>query len=144
MLANVINRASSLPVKTAEEGESIRSGNVYLAPPNFHLQITNEKTVHLSSTERIAYQRPSADVLFKSMADAYDGRLVAIVLTGMGSDGSAGIQAVKEAGGYVIAQDELTSAFFSMPRSAIQTGDVDEILPLNSISRHLVSIVCEN
>jgi two-component system chemotaxis response regulator CheB len=141
LLPLVIGRMCQLRVKNAENGEAIHSGCVYLAPPNHHMLISDQKTIVLTESERVAFSRPSADLLFKSMADVYGQKLIAIVLTGMGKDGTAGIQAVKEAGGYVIAQDELTSAFFSMPHSAIATGDVDLVLPLEKICARVMELV---
>ena len=85
--------------------------------------------------------RPSADLLFESVAGSYKDRAIAVVLTGTGSDGKMGVQAIKKMGGTVIAQDEATSEFFGMPGGAIQTGNVDFILSLSEIARALVTLV---
>lgn len=85
--------------------------------------------------------RPSADLLFESVAASFKDRAIAVVLTGTGSDGSMGVQAIKKMGGTVIAQDEKTSELFGMSQAAIRTGAVDFILPLNEIPSALVSLV---
>ena len=87
--------------------------------------------------------RPSADLLFESVAASYQDRAIAVVLTGTGVDGSLGAQAIKQMGGTVIAQDEATSEFFGMPEATIKTGQVDFILPLGEIAHALVSLVSE-
>lgn len=88
----------------------------------------------------IHFLRPSADLLFDSAAGTYGSRVIAVVLTGTGSDGTMGVRAVKESGGTVIAQDEKTSQFFGMPGSAIKTGCVDFVLPLEEIPDALLSL----
>ncbi len=87
------------------------------------------------------FVRPSADLLFESVAASYKDRAIAVVLTGTGSDGVMGVQAIKKMGGTVIAQDVRTSEFFGMPGAAIQTGSVDFILPLEEIAAVLVKLV---
>jgi two-component system chemotaxis response regulator CheB len=84
--------------------------------------------------------RPSADVLFRSMAEVVGSRCVAVVMTGMGEDGAAGASAIHEAGGYTLAQDEASSVVFGMPKAAIERGVVDKVLPLSKISNYLNSL----
>jgi two-component system chemotaxis response regulator CheB len=97
--------------------------------------------VSLSQLELVHFVRPSADLLFESVAASYKDRAIAVVLTGTGSDGVMGIQAIKKMGGTVIAQDQQTSEFFGMPGAAIQSGNVDFILPLDEIGAALVTLV---
>ena len=87
------------------------------------------------------FVRPSADLLFESVAGSFKSRAIAVVLTGTGSDGSMGVQAIKKMGGTVVTQDEGTSEFFGMPSAAIQTGRVDFVLPLNEIGQALTTLV---
>jgi two-component system, chemotaxis family, protein-glutamate methylesterase/glutaminase len=85
--------------------------------------------------------RPSADLLFESVAASYKERAIAVVLSGTGSDGSMGVKAIKKMGGTVIVQDEKSSEFFGMPGAALQTGSVDFILPLDEIPSALLTLV---
>jgi two-component system chemotaxis response regulator CheB len=89
----------------------------------------------------VHFLRPSADLLFESVAASFKDRVIAVVLTGTGSDGATGVKAIKKMGGTVIVQDEKTAEFFGMPGAAIQTGQTDFILPLDEIASALVSLV---
>lgn len=97
-----------------------------------------ENRLTLNKAHPVGGHRPSADVLFTSVAEEYRRNSIGVILTGMGSDGARGIVAIKDAGGKAIAQDERSSVVFGMPKAAIQTGVVDEILPLESISDGIV------
>jgi two-component system chemotaxis response regulator CheB len=89
----------------------------------------------------VHFVRPSADLLFESVAASYKERAIAVVLSGTGSDGSTGVKAIKKMGGTVIVQDEKSSQFFGMPGAALQTGSVDFILPLDEIPSALLTLV---
>lgn len=141
MMAEILSRISALPVKQAEEGESVERGTIYVAPPDRHLLVTSEHTLNLSQSELVHFLRPSADLLFESVAAIYKEKAIAVVLTGTGNDGAQGVHAIKKMGGTVIAQDENTCHSFGMPRAAIKTGNVDLILPLEQIAEALVSLV---
>jgi two-component system chemotaxis response regulator CheB len=141
LMAKILSGRTSLLVKEAQAGERLEKGTVYIAPPDNHLLITADGTISLSRSELVHFVRPSADLLFESVAGSYKERAIAVVLTGSGSDGSMGIRAIKEMGGTVIAQDEATAEFFGMPGAAIQSGSVDFVLPLKEISSALVTLV---
>ncbi|MDM9379370.1 chemotaxis protein CheB [Chlorogloeopsis sp. ULAP01] len=141
MLADIFSRCCSLVVKEAHTGDILQSGTVYIAPPDQHLLINLDGTLSLAHTQKVRYVRPAADVLFKSAATSFHEGVIAVVLTGKDSDGAAGVQAVKEMGGIVIAQDRASSEFFSMPDAAISTGVVDYILPLDAIAATLLNLV---
>jgi two-component system chemotaxis response regulator CheB len=130
-----------LQVKEAEEGDRLQPATVFIAPPDHHLLINPDGTLSLSHSELVHFVRPSADLLFESMAATFKDRAIAVVLTGMGSDGSLGLTAVKKMNGTVIAQDQASSEFFGMPHAAIHTGKVDFILPLGEIAPALVALV---
>jgi two-component system chemotaxis response regulator CheB len=134
LLAGILGRATPLLVKEAQEGEGFRPGVVYLAPPDRHLLVNANGTLTLTRTELVHFVRPSADLLFESLAASVRQRALAIVLTGTGSDGAMGLRAIKRTGGTTIAQDEATSEFFGMPEAAIRAGVVDMILPLDKIA----------
>ncbi|GAA2436604.1 hypothetical protein GCM10010388_26300 [Streptomyces mauvecolor] len=137
----MLARRMSLPVKLAEDGEHAEPGVVYVAPPDRHLLVGPEGTLSLSRSELVHFLRPSADLLFESVAGAYGPRAIACVLTGTGSDGAMGVDAVKSRGGTVIAQDPATAEFKGMPEAAVGTGAVDFVLPLEEIATVIRGLV---
>ena len=141
LMPQIFGRRSHLPVDSAIEGMEVQPGHVYLAPPDRHLLINRDSTISLTQTELVNFVRPSADLLFESVAAAYGERAIAVVLTGAGKDGSMGVSAIKKRGGTVIVQDEATSEFFGMPSAAIRTGTVDFVLSLDEIPSALVTLV---
>ncbi len=141
LMADILNRRTPLQVKQAEDGDLLKPATIYIAPPNRHLLVNKNKTLSLSQSELVHFVRPSADLLFESVAASFQERAIAVVLTGTGSDGNMGVKAIKQMGGTVIAQDEKTSEFFGMPGAAIATGSVDFILPLREIPSALISLV---
>jgi two-component system chemotaxis response regulator CheB len=140
LLPMVLGRSSPLPVRRVEPGETILPGTVYVAPADAHLVVSQDRRFELIDGRRIRHVFSSANPLFSTAADVL-GPVIGVVLTGMGRDGTDGVQAVKQAGGIVIAQDEATSEWFSMPRSAIDTGVVDYVLPLDRIGAKLVGLL---
>ena len=141
LMAGILSRRTVLAVKEAEDGEKLERGTVYIAPPNKHLLVNPDTTLSLAQTELVHFVRPSADLLFESVAASFKERAIALVLSGTGSDGSMGVQAIKKMGGTVLAQDEGSSEFFGMPNAAIQTGSVDFVLSLNEIAGALITLV---
>jgi two-component system, chemotaxis family, protein-glutamate methylesterase/glutaminase len=144
LMADILSRRTALQVKQAEEGDRISPATVYIAPPNRHLLANPDGTLSLTQSELVHFVRPSADLLFDSVAASYKDRAIAVVLSGTGNDGVMGVQAIAKMGGTVIAQDEETSEFFGMPNAAIQTGSVNFILPLAEVASALVSLVMQN
>ncbi len=140
-MPQVIGRQSPLSVMHGEEGMQVERDHVYLAPPDRHLLIKRKGTLTLADTELVNFVRPSADLLFESVAAAYGERAIAVVLTGSGHDGALGVTAIKQRGGTVVAQDESSSEFFGMPSAAIKTGAVDFVLPLEDIAPKLVMLM---
>jgi len=136
-----VEKVSDLPIIPAQHGQPLRPGTLFLAPPARHLLITPNASFYLSQTPPLHFVRPSADLLFESLAGSYGKRAIAVILTGAGTDGSIGVKSVKAAGGTVIAQDQATAKYFSMPKAAIETGCVDHVLPLQQIAPTLVSLV---
>jgi two-component system chemotaxis response regulator CheB len=130
--------ACSLPVQVAVHGMALRPGTVYVAPDDRHLGVRSGMAL-LDHEPPIGGFQPSGTYLFASVAKVYGSSVIAVILTGMGADGTAGLRAVKQAGGRVIAQDEDTSVVFGMPASAIAEGMADEIVPLRNIAGRLVS-----
>lgn len=140
-MAAILSRRTSLQVQQAQEGDRLKPGTIYIAPPNYHLLVNPDRTLSLNQSEVVHFVRPSADSLFESVAHSYKNRAIAVVLTGTGQDGSTGVQTVKAMGGKVIVQDQETCEFFGMPGAAIETGVVDFVLPLSKISSALIALV---
>ena len=141
LMADILNRRTRLEVKQAEDGDHLAPGRVYIAPPNRHLLLNGDGSLSLTQTELVHFVRPSADLLFESVAAGYKDRAIAVVLSGSGGDGSMGVKAIKKMGGTVLAQDQRTSEFFGMPGAAIDSGNVDFVLPLEEIAPALVTLV---
>jgi len=141
LMPQIIGRRCRLPVVAAVDRMELERGHVYLAPPDRHLLVNGDGTVSLTETELVNFVRPSADLLFESVAAAYGERAIAVVLTGTGHDGSLGVTAIKKRHGTVIAQDEQSSQFFGMPSAAIKTGAVDFVLSLEEMPMALVTLV---
>ena len=139
-MADILSRRTPLRVKQAEEGEQVSPATVYIAPLNRHLLVNPDGTLSLTQSKWCIFLRPSADLLFESVAASYGERAIAVVLTGTGSDGAMGVQAIKKMGGTVIAQDEATAEFL-VPSAAIHSGSVDFVLPLDEIATALVTLV---
>lgn len=134
VLAEVLGRRTDLRVKLAEAEEVALPGTVYLAPPDRHLLVGSGGVLTLTSTELVHFVRPSADLLFESVAGAYGPEAIACVITGTGRDGAMGVDAVKSRGGTVIVQDPASAEFPGMPKAAMDTGAVDFVLPLGEIA----------
>ncbi|MGW8380469.1 chemotaxis protein CheB [Streptomyces sp. ODS28] len=141
VIAEILARRTRLPVKLAEQGDVAQPGAVYVAPPDRHLLVGADGTLSLSDSELVHFLRPSADLLFESVAGAYGARAIGCVLTGTGSDGAMGVEAIKSRGGTVIVQDPETAEFRGMPDSAVGTGSVDFVLPLEEIASVIRGLV---
>lgn len=139
-LAAILERRSHFRVKEAEDQDRLSCGIAFVAPPDAHLVVDPDGVLSLSHLPPVHHVRPSADQLFRSIAQSFGSRAVAVVLTGMGFDGASAAQVVRHSGGTVIVQDESTSEFFGMPRAAIAAGDVDRILPLKDIPAALTAL----
>ena len=138
--AERLDRSSQFTVKEAKDGDPVVPGMVLIAPGgrNMIFQETNgaviARVVEPSPQDRYI---PSVDVMLTSLADIYGSRLLAVVLTGMGNDGSKGVRAVKKGGGEILAESEESAVVFGMPREAIATGVVDKVVPLSRMAREI-------
>jgi two-component system chemotaxis response regulator CheB len=141
LMAEILGKRTTLEVRQAQEGDPVRSGAVYIAPPDHHLLVNGDGTLSLSRSELVHFVRPSADLLFESVAASYQERAIAVVLTGTGSDGNMGIAAIKKLGGTTIAQDEKSAEYSGMPAAAIATKCVDFVLALDEIAAALITLV---
>lgn len=138
--ADRLNSLSELEVKEAANGESLVPGVVYIAPGGYHLKVKNRKII-IDDSEQVNNHKPSVDVLFNAVEKEFGASALALILTGMGSDGAKGLASIKDSGGYTVAQDEESSVIFGMPGSAIKTGKVDRIIPLDKISQFICDFI---
>jgi two-component system chemotaxis response regulator CheB len=135
--ASRLNNLSRMRVKEARDGDRILTGQVLLAPGDFHMQVVRsgaQDTVRVFMAPPVNRFRPSVDVLFNSCAEQLGCNCVGVILTGMGNDGARGMRALHDAGGATFAQNEATSVVFGMPKEAIAHGGVDQVLPLDRIA----------
>ena len=139
-LAEILGKHAALAVSQARGGELPAAGTVYVAPPDRHLLVREDGLLDLSGGPPVQYVRPSANLLFASLAEAWGGDAIAVVLSGTGKDGAEGVRAIKSHGGTVIVQDEASAEFFGMPQAAMRTGLVDRVLPLDDIASALVEL----
>jgi two-component system chemotaxis response regulator CheB len=123
-----------LKIKYAEDKEKIRKGCVYIAPPDYHLLIEDDRTFSLSVDAPVNYSRPSIDVLFESASDVFSEHIIGIILTGANSDGSLGLKRIKERGGLTIVQSPQSAEYPVMPTAAIAETDVDYVLDIEEIA----------
>ena len=140
-LVNWLKLDCALPVNIAADGQAAHPGQVYFAPDNHHLILGGRGVLRLTEAPPVSHVRPSATVLFESVARLYGREALGVLLTGMGDDGAAGLKAIHDRGGLTLAQDEATSVVYGMPRVAAELGAVDHILPLGSVAGSLVEWV---
>ncbi|MGA2269936.1 MAG: chemotaxis response regulator protein-glutamate methylesterase [Bryobacteraceae bacterium] len=141
--ANRLNELCPMEVKEACDGDMVAPGRALVAPGNYHMLLRKSGEgyrVHVKDGPPVCYQRPSADVMFSSVAEAAGAQSVGVLLTGMGTDGAQGLLRMKRAGARTIAQDEATCVVFGMPREAIRLGAVDRVLPLPRIASAAIAL----
>lgn len=132
------NNECAIEIKEGKDGEKLCKGVVYVAPSFVHMIVTKEEKIKLEDTPPVGGHKPSGNVLLSSVAKVYGQSAIGIILTGMGDDGAMGIKAIKEAGGFTIAEDEESCAIFGMPKVAIEMGLIDKVLPLDAISDEII------
>ena len=142
--AQRLDRLCALNVVEAVDGTLLAPGTVHIAPGDFHLTVgtsgANRRTA-LNQAPPENFCRPAVDVLFRSAVAAYDGAVLGVVLTGMGSDGRIGAGQIREAGGSVVAQDQATSVVWGMPGAVTQAGFADEVLPLGRVAEAIIRLL---
>jgi two-component system chemotaxis response regulator CheB len=139
-LVELLQAHSVLPVGEPEDKEALAAGRVYLAPPGYHL-LVERKWLSLSVDPPVVFARPSIDVLFESVADAFGAEAIAVMLTGASGDGSLGAAAVKRAGGRVLVQDPATAECATAPRAVLERTSVDAVLDVFALSGHIAAAV---
>lgn len=139
-LSSWLDKNCALPVREASHGMKAEPGHVYVAPAEVHMELTGSRHLHLHDAPEIGGHRPSGDLLLESLAKHARERAVGAVLSGMGSDGTLGLSAIKRTGGTTLVQDKESAVVYSMPQSAIDLGVVDETVELDNFARRLVKI----
>jgi two-component system, chemotaxis family, protein-glutamate methylesterase/glutaminase len=142
MLARWLDEMCAIEVREAMTGELALPGRAYIAPAKAHMKvkkITNGAEIQLEPGTPVNGHMPSVDVLFRSVAESFGAAALAVIMTGMGSDGAAGLGEIRKSGGHTIAQDEASCSVFGMPRVAIQRGCAKQVLALTDIAPHLIS-----
>ena len=141
-LSDRLDSLSQINVKEAEEGDVLKQGWAYIAPGDFHMvinrYINDEYRISINKESPVTGHRPSVNVMMKSVAESGHKNIIAVIMTGMGNDGSDGILKIRDAGGKTIAQDESTCVVYGMPKSAVKIGAIDIIAPLNNIAAEIL------
>src|SRR5262245_10721762 len=143
ILAEHIGKLAKRQVAEAKDGEAVQAGRVYVAPGDFHMVVdgnAGQKTIRLNKEPPENFCRPAVDPMFRSVARVYGSAVLSIVLTGMGTDGAKGGQAVVAAGGTVVAQDEASSVVWGMPGAAAAAGVCSAVLPLVEIAPYVARL----
>jgi two-component system chemotaxis response regulator CheB len=147
LLAERLNSRCPLQVREGAEGEPVRAGSIYIARGNWHMEVQAGARMGLPATLRMNqgtpenHCRPAVDVLFRSAAAVYGAGVLAVVLTGMGSDGMLGARIIREQGGSVLAQDQASSTVWGMPGAVTAAGLAHSVLPLKAIAAEIMRIV---
>jgi two-component system, chemotaxis family, protein-glutamate methylesterase/glutaminase len=137
-----MNDLCAMEVKEASDGDTVTAGRALVAPGNFHMLVRKSAEgyrVQVKDGPQVCYQRPSADVMFSSVAENAGSQAIGVILTGMGADGAQGMLKMKRAGARTIAQDEASCVVFGMPKEAIRLGAADRVLPLSQIAAAILS-----
>jgi two-component system chemotaxis response regulator CheB len=134
VMADILSRRTRLAVKQAALGDQLAVGRALIAPPDRHLLVNADRSISLTQSELVHFVRPSADLLFESVAAGFRDRAIAVVLSGSGQDGAMGVKAIKKMGGTVIVQDARNAEFAGMPGAALATGLPDFVLALDEIA----------
>ncbi|MBD2810780.1 chemotaxis response regulator protein-glutamate methylesterase [Xenorhabdus sp. Vera] len=140
--AERLNKLSQITVKEAEDGERVLPGHAYIAPGDCHMELCRSGAnyqIMITNAPPVNRHRPSVDVLFRSVAKYAGRNAIGVILTGMGSDGAAGLLEMKQAGAYTLAQNEASCVVFGMPRAAIQLGAVDDVMDIRNISKAMLA-----
>lgn len=140
LLVDVFSPRCALEVREAEDKEPVAPGTVYFAPANYHLLVEEGPHLALSADELVHHARPAIDVLFESAADVYQERLLGIILTGANEDGTEGLAAVHDAGGFTVVQEPQSAQSSMMVLSALERQAPDLVLPLGGIAELLRSL----
>ncbi|MBX7152934.1 chemotaxis-specific protein-glutamate methyltransferase CheB [bacterium] len=136
-----LNKECPITVKTAERGETMTAGNVYIAPDGYHMLVDPGKVVRLSKSMPINGLRPCATLMMDSAAKSLGSSVMGVILTGMGRDGADGMKTIKEHGGLTLAQNQESCVVFGMPKEAIELGVVDKVVSIDKMAEELLQVI---
>lgn len=139
--ADRLDANSDIKVVEAADGENCQNDVVYIAPGGYHMEVWNDRKIHLNKEPAIWGVRPAVDKLFISATKVYGASIVSAVLTGMGRDGAEGTLIIKENGGITISEDESTCVIYGMPKMAYETGAVDFVVPIDKVAETIIKTV---
>ncbi len=139
-LDNLLGKYCAMPVREAQARMPLEAGVVHLAPAGYHLLVEQDLRFSLSVDEKVSYVRPSADVLFESLAEAVGARAVGVILTGANDDGAVGLAAIRACGGMAIVQDPAEAQAPQMPQAALRIAGADHVLRLDAIGPRLAGL----
>lgn len=139
-LANRLNSLSGVNVKEAEHMDLLSKGYAYIAPGGYHLTVSKQRRIVIAEEPRNTLFKPSADVMFKSIAEVFGSKSVGIIMTGMGNDGTEGLRQISEKGGYVMAQSPDSCVVAGMPSSVINSKIANEIVPLKNFPERICAL----
>lgn len=139
-LAQRLDQLSQLHVKEAEDGDVVKPGQALMAPGDYHMAVNRDGIIELNQDPPVCGVRPSVDVTIESVVRAYGSSSLAVVLTGMGSDGAKGAAMIKAVNGQVKVEHESTCAVYGMPKCIADAGNADKIVPLNRMAREIVDM----
>lgn len=146
--ANSLNKICALNVKEAEDNEPIEGGTIYIAPGNYHIYVEQtslgKKMLRLSQEPQRNGHRPSADVLFESVAKVYQNHALGVIMTGMGKDGAVELAEMRKQGAWTLGQDEATAIVYGMPKVAYELGGVQKQVPLEKMADEISRLAREN
>lgn len=145
--ANSLNKICALDVKEAEDGDIIQGGHIYIAPGNYHIVVEKgglNNKIRLSQEEQRNGHRPSADVLFESVAKVYQNNALGVIMTGMGRDGAVQLGVMRKQGAYTLGQDEESSIVYGMPKVAYELGGVQKQVPLKNMADEISKLAREH
>ena len=140
LLIDLLNARTQLKVKEIEEKEKLQPSTVYIAPPNYHVLLENNKTFSLDASEKINFSRPSIDVTFESASEVYGEKLVCLLLSGANTDGTVGLQKVSKNGGKTLVQNPTSATSPFMPKSALDHLETAVILEPEEMATYINSL----
>jgi two-component system chemotaxis response regulator CheB len=144
--AKSLDRICPLEVKEAQEGDILKPGRILIAPGNFHIEVEKRPlagVVHVNDSPHVNSHRPSADVLFASVAKHYGNRAMGVIMTGMGNDGARELGSIMREGGITLGQDEASAVVYGMPRVAWEMGNVQQQVPLSKMAETICKLARE-